>query len=259
MRHLSHLSDLVVQMFVAGEQDMSALAHARHLTGLTFANAGEISLRPLEAHPGIERLVVDTRARFHDLDIITGLTRLSTLVLVQDEPIEDFTFLARHPSIRTLRLSMGRPGADYRPLASIESLTSLHLSDLDQSSCLLPLSTHGALRTLSLSTTDIPGLAEVLPEFRGLQELRVDLDSPHDVEPLRNLLITDLLMSRIASPLTLAPLRSLASLSELTIFDAADLDLAPLADLDLRLKLDRRSTYRGLDRLGSGVRVTWLR
>lgn len=50
----------------------------------------------------------------------------------------------------------------------------------------------------------------------------------------------------------------MASLHTLALRNFDNIDLTPLADLQLQLFLSRASTFRGVDRLGPGVRVKWF-
>ncbi|GAA4870545.1 NACHT domain-containing protein [Saccharopolyspora cebuensis] len=259
LHHVRELADLNVSVTGSGEHGLSPLSHARHLSALSLHDAGEISLRPLEEHLGLQSVMLDTRVRFHDLDVLSGLRQLTDLVLVQQAPFEDLSFLEGCPPLRGLALSSKPLDVDYGPAASIKSLYYLHVYNVHRASALRPFSTHKGLNSLSVSTSDTSGLAEVLPNFTGIRELYVFMGSLTDLEPLPSMELAKLVLSRHPPTLDLTPVRSMSSLRDLHLSYCDGLDLAPLADLDLRLKLHRRGTYRGLDQLGPGVRVTWIR
>ncbi|WP_425471114.1 NACHT domain-containing protein [Saccharothrix variisporea] len=203
---------------------------------------GTADLRPLARQRLLRRVSVLNADGFTHPEALTGLTALEGLHWYENAGTHDLAFL-RHlpPSLWALSLDVLAPDADLDRLTATSQLTELSFNGWPAEVSLAVLDRLPALGWLRLgwhtSPSVLDGIAAHLPNLRRL-----------------------VLVGEVTA--NLAPVAAMSRLDVLFLssWDLTEpVDVRPVRDMEVTLQISRRGRFVGLDELGPGVKISWLR
>ncbi|MEU9830999.1 NACHT domain-containing protein [Streptosporangium sp. NPDC048047] len=237
LRHLKNLKRLLV-----GCRDSESLRFLRStppLHWLFLRSVDATDLNDLESQPTLTLLYVRmTSRRRSDLDYLTRLPGLRSLILENFDFAGSLAFLDELPRLDTLQLGDVGSVRDFGPVARQTTLQDLRLRGARHLKSVTFLSDLSCLQTLSLEESEVADL----DPLAGLPQLRYFY-----LQGARR--VTDL-----------SPLAGLENLRELVLDGTAPvLDLAPLADRpSLQIIVGSNQEIRNVHLLHPTAKVTRL-
>ncbi|WP_326559876.1 NACHT domain-containing protein [Micromonospora sp. NBC_01796] len=279
LRRLAHLDLVTVKVL-----DLTELDDVPHLRDLALLAGTRSPIKQLKQHAGLRYLYVSSSAGAVALnpEELSELAQLAHLCLWQVRKLTAISFVSELTNLRSLMLNSLDNVTDYTPLDNLPALTDLSLHspriDFYTRTALLH-----RLTALTLSGVGAPpdGISELVGKAPQLEHLTLGgcnwVESTTPLTTLTALKRLSLPRTRVSElgPLaeltqlrhvdlegctavtSLAPLAGLPHLSSLSIAGIArGTDLSPFAGRrGLTITLGKGQDVRGLDRLGSGVRV----
>jgi hypothetical protein len=234
---------------------LSEVANLQELAAFVEEGAA-IDLGPLvDHHSHITDLSLRDAGEFAAVSSLARLTGLEFLILEQNKPWSDLSFLSSLRELQFLVTSV-HDDLDFAVLGQIPRLSHLYLSDLSSRSFEM-ISRCDKVKTVDFAGDGPICIGEVLPKFPVVREIilrgfEVDFvgaaGASLDQLTLYGCLIEDL-----------DPIQAWAKIGMLELVDSLnEPDLSPLAEVDMELSLSRSDAYRGVGNLTSRVRVTYL-
>ena len=177
-------------------------------------------------------------------------------------------------------MGQGSIDSEILELATLTGLTKLEIAADTTSATLSELVRLKELTTLSLSLIDFPPELDFIGTLTHLQDLTIfgapsdysflralteltSISLPHSsiqdwLDKIANAAKIEYLCYRTASGDDLTPISLMPSLRDLLALGSEPVDLSPLANCNLRVWLDDGLEAHGVDRLGPGVKLTWV-
>nr|WP_232376632.1 NACHT domain-containing protein [Amycolatopsis aidingensis] len=239
--------------------DLESLSDQEHVTNINVhLNPGRtVSLAALEAHRRIEYLILRDAAEITDTSVLSKLDNLISLILAPTHPWQDISFVSTTRNLDLLSLGSLVRVSDYNILSELRKLRLLELSEYTEEALhrTRPLPHISEINLYDpVCRHDVGKLSGTFP---GIRRLRLIDYGQFDLTELPAWPLNELVLSGTTvpdlTPLTRFPLHTV----RLVRFPGT-VDLSPLAELDIRLRLDRKGHYRGLRKLGPGVKIKYV-